>query len=303
MDQNIRGKPETLNLRIGGVTIAVAPGPGDCPPLALPSPEDRFLVDNGAPDILLRLHYGDLPALPPESEVLQTGAARWSLYRVRDGYAIPLILGDHRHSRRLAVMNRAFTAGDLFIQRWESGSAIPAVQVTIDPLLFPTAELLMLNYLARGRLGVIIHSLGLDDGGRGLLFVGVSGAGKSTMANLWQGSGATLLSDDRIILRRQDDRYMMYGTPWHGDANIASPEAVPLERIYFLARSSENHVQPLSTMEAVTRLMVCCFPPFYNPEGMEFNLEFLSQLAAEMPCYKLGVMPDFRVVEFVRGLR
>lgn len=303
MDQNIRGQPETLNLRIGGVTIAVAPGAGDCPPLALPPPEDRFLVDNGAPDILLRVYYGDLPALPPDSEALQTGATRWSLYRVHNGYAIPLMLGDHHHSRRMALMNRAFTAGDLFIQRREPGSAIPAVQVTIDPLLFPTAELLMLNYLARGRHGVIIHSLGLDDGGRGLLFVGVSGAGKSTMANLWQDAGATLLSDDRIIVRRQDDRYMMYGTPWQGDANIASPEAAPLERIFFLARSSENLVQPISTMEAVTRLMVCCFPPFYDPEGMGFTLDFFSRLAAEVPCYQLGFVPDSQVVDFVRGLR
>jgi len=303
MDQNSRGEPETLNLRVGGVTIAVAACAGDCPPLALPSPEDRFLVDNGAPDILLQVRYGDLPSLPPESEVLQTGARRWSLYRHRDGYAIPLILGDHHHPRRMAVMNRAFTSGDLFIQRRQPSSVKPTQQVTIDPLIFPTAELLMLNYLAKGRLGVIIHSLGLDDEGRGLLFVGVSGAGKSTMANLWQGSGSTLLSDDRIIVRRQDDRYMMYGTPWHGDAHIASPEAAPLERIYFLSRSSENQLRPVSTMEAVTQLMVCCFPPFYDRQGMAFVVEFLAQVAAEVPCYELGFVPDTKVIDFVRGLQ
>jgi hypothetical protein len=302
MDQNISGKPEPLHLRIGRVTITVAPDAGDCPLLALPPPGDRFLVNNGAPDILLRVHYGEMPSLPQESELVQSGARRWSLYRVQGGYAIPLILGDH-HPYRLAVMNHAFTAGDLFIQRRDPVPDQPAPQVTIDPLIFPTAELLMLNYLARGRRGLILHSLGLNDGGRGLLFVGVSGAGKSTMANCWLGSGATLLSDDRIIVRRQDDRFMMYGTPWHGDAGIASPEAAPLERVYFLARASENHVQPLPSMEAVTRLMVCSFPPFHDPEGLDFVLEFLSRLAAEVPCYQLGFVPDAKVVDFVRGLR
>ncbi len=285
------------------MTIVVAPCSSDCPPLRLPTPEDRFIVDNAVPDILLQVRYGDLPALPPESEALQTGAHRWSLHRHRDGYAIPLFLGDHHHPHRMAVMNRSFTAGDLFIQREQPGSVNPKEQVIIDPLLFPTVEVLMLNYLAKGRQGVIIHSLGLDEEDRGLLFVGVSGAGKSTMANLWQGSGAVLLSDDRIIVRRQDDRFMMYGTPWHGDANIASPEAVPLDRIYFLSRSSENQVRPVSTMEAVTQLMVCCFPPFYDQQGMAFVLEFLSQIAAEIPCFELGVVPDTKIVEFVRGLR
>ncbi len=303
MDQNIRSKPETLHLRIGGVTIAVASCAGDCPPLACPPPNDRFLVDNSPPDILLRVHYGDLPSLPQEGEVLQSGAPRWSLYRYRDSYLFPLLLGDHYHPYRLAVMNRTFTAGDLFIQRSDAPSNNPASQVSIDPLIFPTAELLMLNYLARGHQGVIIHSLGLDDAGRGLLFVGVSGAGKSTMGNLWLGSGATLLSDDRIIVRRQADRYMMYGTPWHGDAGIASPAGAPLERIYFLARASDNNVRQLSVMEAVTQLMICCFPPFYDAAGMDFTIEFMSRLAAEVPCYQLGFVPDNGVVDFVRGLR
>ena len=71
------------------------------------------------------------------------------------------------------------------------------------PLEYPLDELLLQGLLARGR-GAEIHACGIADGsGRGLLFVGQSGAGKTTMARLWEGErGITVLSDDRIILRR-----------------------------------------------------------------------------------------------------
>ena len=73
----------------------------------------------------------------------------------------------------------------------------------VDPLSTPLDELLYGALLARGR-GAEIHGCGLIDAhGNGLLFAGRSGAGKTTMARLWQDvPGTTILSDDRIILRK-----------------------------------------------------------------------------------------------------
>jgi len=265
------------------------------------------MVDNGKPDVMLRVHLAPLPSLDVGPPLFQ--CERWSLFRHQEHYLIRLIVSellsvsDITYHYRLAVFNSSFEEGDLFVQRDET---IPAdrraSETALDPLQYPLGELMIINHLAQGHKGVILHALGIEDGGRGLLFCGVSGAGKSTMGNLWKGTGVTLLSDDRIIVRRNDRGYVMHGTPWHGDAHIASPGSAPLEKIFFLSSAPRNYVKKLSVSEAATRLIVRCFPPFYDHVGMSSALEFLAILAEEVPCYHLGFVPDSEVVDFVRGL-
>ena len=92
--------------------------------------------------------------------------------------------------------------------------------------------------LAQGR-GVLLHASAVKVGGKGILFSGTSGAGKSTMASLWDGlENTTVLSDDRVIVREHSGQLWAYGTPWHGSARISSPEAVPLDRIFVLHHAS-----------------------------------------------------------------
>jgi hypothetical protein len=150
---------------------------------------------------------------------------------------------------------------------------------------------------------VEIHSCGVGDAdGRGYLFVGESGAGKSTSARLWLGEeGVELLSDDRIIVRREGERFWMYGTPWHGEAELSEPRRVELKRIFFLRHGARNELVPQTRIEAAARLFSNAFPTFYNAEGLSFTLEFLDELTQSVPCAELEFVPDRGVVDFVRG--
>jgi hypothetical protein len=168
---------------------------------------------------------------------------------------------------------------------------------------YPLDELLMVNLLARGR-GVEVHGCGLrDSDGRGFLFLGMSGAGKTTTARLWiRNPGVTVLSDDRIILRQRDGKLWMYGTPWHGDGELSSASSAPVTRILLLARGETNEIAPLRKAETVARLMACSFVPFFSPDGLDFTLGFLEQAAQAIPCVEFRFVPDERAVEFVRGM-
>jgi len=53
-------------------------------------------------------------------------------------------------------------------------------------------------------------------------------------------------------------------------------------------------------MEAVTRLVACSFSPLYNKKGMEFILDFFSQVIVDTPCYELGFVPEAGVIDFLR---
>jgi hypothetical protein len=95
----------------------------------------------------------------------------------------------------------------------------------------------------------------------------------------------------------------MYGTPWHGDAKIASPFRARLSRLYFLQHGKKNELVELRATEAMAQLFACSFVPFYSPEALKFTVSFFEQVARAVPCYKFSFIPDKRVVEFIQQLR
>ena len=115
----------------------------------------------------------------------------WSLYRSSEG-SFFRIYDSYPDLRRT-----------LFIPN-EGGSARLSFQAPDhDPFVGPALELLMITHLAR-RDGVILHGCGISSDGRGVVFAGESGAGKSTLSRLWaRKEGIEILSDDRVIVRRQ----------------------------------------------------------------------------------------------------
>lgn len=282
--------PFELKLGIADIGLAlVADDPG-CE-FHVKDPYNRFVTDN-QPDLVLHVHCGQPPVPRSGTEVFESGGV-WSLHRDGGRWWVCLYESpSDPEPCRSALFRKDFSFGELYRK------SRPGLQPF--PLEYPLAEVLMINLLARGR-GVLLHGLGIDDSGEGILFAGVSGAGKSTMADLWKDvDGVKLLSDDRVIVRKKSDGFWIYGTPWHGDARIASPEGVPLERIFIIHHSSHNHAVPLNSVDAVSKLMARSFPTFWDAGGMAFTLDFLGQLVRSVPSYDLGVVPSREIVDYVR---
>jgi hypothetical protein len=174
----------------------------------------------------------------------------------------------------------------------------------ILPLEYPLDELVMMHRLALGA-GVEVHALGLADrDGSGYLFIGHSGAGKSTTARLWMAeSGVHLFSDDRIILRKHDHKFWMYGTPWHGDAGIASPGRAQLSAVFLLEQAPVNQLASVAASKAAAELFARAFVPHYLKSSIQFTLGFLDQLTRSVPCSILRFTPTPGAVEAVRYAR
>ncbi|TAN40261.1 MAG: hypothetical protein EPN25_08440 [Nitrospirae bacterium] len=283
-------------LKIGGLMLSVT-GDGTFP-LGVEGEKTKFIVSEGQADISLRAFLGRLPALSADEIVFDAGPV-WQLYRHKGAYLFSfssLSFGPGPY--KLALIDQAFSRGEVYVHPDFQG---PGQEV--DPLWSPLDQLLISSMLGRGR-GAEIHSCGvIDSQGSGHLFVGVSGAGKTTMARLWQGlPGVSILSDDRVILRRLEGNIRMYGTPWHGEGGMAAASDAPLKRIYFLNKADQNALQPLKGAGAATRLFSCCFPPLYDREAVDYTLGFLGQVAQEVPCYELSVFPDERVIGFINSV-
>ena len=231
-------------------------------------------------------------------KVFESGAL-WQLYRLNGSCLFSFTSSAFGSTPyKVASFNASFTSGEVELHRpyFEPGRSL-------YPLEYPLDELWMVNLLGQGR-GVEVHACGVvDEQGRGHLFVGQSGAGKSTMARLWQPhQGIQILSDDRIVLRRAEQRLWMYGTPWHGEAGFSKAARAPLARVYFLQHAQENELLPCRPIEAVGRLFACSFPPFYDCGALDFTLGFLEEVVQAVSCLDLRFLPDERVVELIQSV-
>lgn len=278
-------------IRIAGITIAVRCD-DDRIRWRWDEPVARFLVDDGRVDCEIEVRVLD-DAVPHGGELLFESAAVWRMFREGDGYRIECrseAFGDGPY--KIAIFDDAFTRGTLLI-------APHVLPLKLNPLDYPLDEVLVANLLGRGR-GVEIHSCGVvDREGRGHLFAGVSGAGKSTTARLWGERASAIVSDDRVIVRECDGAMWMFGTPWHGEAELSMAAGVPLAAVYLLVQSSENAIRPIAPAVAVAKLFSCTFPPFHDSAAVDFTLGFLERLTTAVSVRDLHFVADRSVIDLI----
>lgn len=260
----------------------------------------KQFISSSKPDVILSAHYGNLCRQNFGEKIFDSGGY-WSLFR-NDGKLIFCTFSPPSSPipDKIAVLESNFKSIDIYFKKKPE---IPSITTpTINPFQYPLDELLMINLLPSG-LGVLVHACGIRVKDRGIIFPGTSGAGKSTLANLGKSKkDFSVLSDDRIIIRKIDGCFWIYGTPWHGDAQVHSPEKVPLERIFFLNHALENWTSKIERIDAASKLIVCSFPPFWSKEGMEFTLGFIDELTKEVPCHELGFLPDKSVFDLINSI-
>jgi hypothetical protein len=135
--------------------------------------------------------------------------------------------------------------------------------------------------------GVVLHSAGVVRGGAAFLFLGRSGAGKTTVARLGLARGAEVLSDDlNALVPRAGGGCAVLKLPFTGDLGErrAAVPPVPLGALLRLQQDTTDALAPLSRAETLACMLTCA--PFVNvdPHRRE-QLEgvLLSLLAAGAP--------------------
>jgi hypothetical protein len=284
---------------IGGVSVQIASDhPAD---VAFGSSLNPFRIDSGPSDIDIRVEWvADLP-LTQGMQLFDSGSV-WRLYECESRFQFDfstISLGDQPYKRFL--VDRSFRTATLQMSEKAFVSRSAA-----DPLDYPLDELLIVHRLTQER-AIELHGSGIVRAdGIGNLFVGHSGAGKSTTTRLWTGrEDVEVLSDDRIIVRRDSCSFhgmRMYGTPWHGEAMYASPGNAPLARILILQHGRGNVLTPLSPSEAVAELFARSFVPFHRHEYVDAALAFLQEVVDAVPVYRFAFEPDQRAVDAILNL-
>jgi energy-coupling factor transporter ATP-binding protein EcfA2 len=148
--------------------------------------------------------------------------------------------------------------------------------------------------------GILSHGCGLIKGNKTFVFMGDSGAGKTTISKILNRNGLSILSDDRIIIRKKRNSFFSYGTPWAGEGKFFSSKTAPLDGIFFLYHGKKNKLARMPVKEALSRILSCAFIPYWDKTATGSSMDTSIDLAKKIPCYKIYFLPDDSAFKFLR---
>ena len=164
-----------------------------------------------------------------------------------------------------------------------------------NPALFRFGVWILFNIAALPLGAVAFHSSVIRYRGRGVLFLGESGTGKSTHTRLWREHipGAELLNDDSPIIRATDSEALVHGSPWSGKTPCYRNESCPIAAVVRLSQASHNRIRRLRPIESIGALLPSAPPAFARDERLsDDTCGLLSRLIAQVPVYHLECLPD-----------
>lgn len=150
---------------------------------------------------------------------------------------------------------------------------------------------------------LFVHSATVDYNGEGIVFVGPSGIGKTTQAELWyKYFNADIINGDKIFARKTEDGFYAFASPWKGSSPYCLNRNVPIKAAVVLRQSETNRIRRLNAEELFEYLVPHVFLPFWDGKCMEYALETLDMFLSETPVYLLECRADREAVEITKNL-
>lgn len=139
--------------------------------------------------------------------------------------------------------------------------------------------------------GMLIHAAGVERDGKGYLFIGYSGAGKTTTAR--NSPLGSVLNDDLLVVYPKEGVWVAAATPFYNPTqNRPRPGSAPITKLSFLVKDQKVYLEKVPQAQALAE-MVACVPvltvePFYLREILERSRQLLNAI----PYYHLHLLPD-----------
>lgn len=223
-------------------------------------------------DVLFTLHVDGLLCNTKEPD----------LYRSQDSYLIDVPVWEDPTFGILKVSS-SLREGRLLMK-------------TCNRSCFDMAALIMFALAASNRGALVMHSSVIVKDGKGYLFLGKSGVGKSTHTSLWVNSipGAHLLNDDNPVLCVEDDIVKVYGSPWSGNTCCYLNEGYPVGAFVEVRRSLHNSMWSVGLPEAISLVTKASVARLAIPGIGERLLKTLLFIVKNYTVFILECLPESR---------
>lgn len=264
--------------------------PDSCPLWQMMGAYEPFITD-GSGEMAFSLSYADtLPETEkkavyteiPEDE----GQSRIELYRTPDG----------GWWFEMSPTSRGESIGCLMCdERFTEGRFMTRVRNSRASYVLNNSLMLLFAFRTAVSGTLEMHSSVVMKDGKGYMFLGKSGTGKSTHSRQWLEHipGTELLNDDNPIIRVSDSgEVRVYGSPWSGKTPCYKAKDVPVGAIVRIRQCPENRITRYSILESYASIYSSC-SGFKADATMADGLHAtLEKVVTSVPCYVLDCRPD-----------
>jgi hypothetical protein len=260
---------------------------------------DSFIVsDREAPELIVEVNHGRAVVPDGAVKVFDAGLVEetsegpgdpgepfWEVMSDGDVIYAKVLLKDTERSPVLIIPRGGMT-WHLFADTSDPDN---------DVLPYPLDGLL-LYFLASIKGEIMIHGSGVVCNGRGWVFTGRSGSGKTTMAMIFDRRGDRVIHDDRLILMRQGGRWVMHSTPVYRDDE---PRSAGVDHLWIISHGRSNVSSPLTGAEAAALIIANCIQQNWDRDTAARLMASVDDLVSSVKISSLSFMPDDRVRDYL----
>ena len=243
---------------------------------------------------ILRRRYGRAPAVTSPTIDFELVRAAAGEFKPVEPAGWEYSFDLEPHGDRLLLAGWDFAARITLRPRLDAVMWSPHADGGCFELAFSNVLRVVVAYALLEAGGVLLHSAAVVDGGGAVLFVGVSGAGKSTVSRRALESGRAVLSDDLNAVVREGGRAWVQQVPFTGDLGPANTVSgrFPLARVLRLRKGETAALRAMGRAEVLALLAGCS--PYVNvdPVRREQLLGNLEGSLAGVPADELTFPRD-----------
>jgi hypothetical protein len=148
----------------------------------------------------------------------------------------------------------------------------------------------VLSHLLIHNGGILVHGSAVQRDGKTVLFLGHSGAGKSTVTRLCKPD--TCFSDDGVVIRKEGERVYAYHSPFSQIKKEKKSKGVvkgEIKKIFLLEKGGHNKVSPVAKNELMYTILdhLIHFYKYLNKETAQMGFHLVKKILDVVPAYKL----------------
>lgn len=237
----------------------------------------RCALSQELPSGNMELFYHDEPD--------DDGMARIDIFRLENGFIFEMRPFRNSPSAYRLWTSRDFSEGRIMAWK-ENGTG-----------RFPIDNSLMLMFaLNTMPLKTLeMHASVTVRNGKGYLFLGKSGTGKSTHSRMWLENipGCRLLNDDNPIVRvLEDGTVMVYGSPWSGKTRCYVNAEYPAGGFVQIMQYPSNIISRQNTLDSYISVYTSCSGLKMDEAMNDLLHSTIENVIEKVPCWLMKCLPD-----------
>lgn len=263
-------------------------------PFEVPIASEQAVSSESKTPLLFTLHVGDFP-IPEDKKHVYTDSSDDDMPRIEMSRVLPmrnceeddwLLEEATSHAAPICMQLRA--SAD-FSEGWLTVKEKDALKFGID-----NSAMLLFAFTSLWYETLEMHASVPVKDGKGYLFLGKSGTGKSTHSLQWHAAfpDAYLLNDDNPILRIINNTLVVYGSPWSGKTPCYKNLSAPVGGIVKIKQAPYNKARALKLPEAYAYMLSSASGLKIEPKMMDKLYEIIAQIIQMVPMLELECLPN-----------